>query len=145
MNEPFADRLAEGIAGKATRRGVISTGLRSLVGLGMGAAMLFGSRRYAFAATQCDDPVRVNTCGVNPATQCGTYPTADGCGPTGACEVQFCSTSTSNCIGGATVWCPNGCYWDCCCDGKVHRCRDCKRPTNGTKCVCHHEFVNSSC
>jgi hypothetical protein len=126
------ERFAEWLAGRLTRRGVLGRGLRATLGLGIGAAGLFGLHREALA-TQCTDYERSAwSCNAG-AGYCNNHESNNGCNPRRATctDLQCDAPATSNCIAPLQ----NMGYWDCCCDGNIIRCRDCGQ--NGQiLCIC---------
>jgi len=142
--EPLFDSLAEGIARRLNRRDLFSKGLRGLVRLGMGSAMLFGAQRFAYATPNCTtllfETGAGTSCDVPGDAYCDGNEANWGCGGLPNCTgslAQYCNSPTnSNCING---WESKG-YWDCCCDGNQHRCRDCGPVGGDPQCVCHAQI-----
>jgi hypothetical protein len=128
-------RLARWLATALTRRQLVLRGLRAYAAFGAALAALLSGRQLALAAQGC----RLwggNTCNVS-TNFCEDPGDANGCyfSEQGTyCPSTLCqSTDTSNCAFGEGWG-----YWDCCCNGQLHRCRDCGPPqaTHPT-CVCH--------
>jgi hypothetical protein len=134
------ERLAAALAASATRRGVLSGGVRALLGLGAVAVALLGFPREARAVT-CTI-FGGNTCGQNGEDWCdegeSTYPTP--CkrlesNPPGLTPCNDCQGGgTSNCGGSHSH---SYCYYDCCCSGgQVTRCRLCGTGMGPATCYC---------
>jgi hypothetical protein len=132
--DSLTEKVAVGLAGTISRRDLISRTLRGVVGLGLGAACLFGAQRSAFAV-DCF-LWGGNTCGQG-ETACSDYSSTEGCGGYGFCGGTGCESGTTNCNPDGPVPQNYG-YWDCCCqDDVLYRCRVCGTAGGGPQCVCH--------
>jgi len=144
----FTRKLSMSLARQTTRRDFLSGLARGAVGLGMGAAMLFGGQRAAFANSGCTD--MEDTCGelcnINKPYYPGTV-----CVQT---DMKLCSDPTIGERCGTTTDspCPNGRrvkkYWKCCCapDG-VGYCYQCTKMVNNEAvyCKCPLNLIGEPC
>jgi hypothetical protein len=136
--DPLVERMAEGVAGQMSRRGLISLTVRGLVGLGLASVGLFGGKALALPPISCNDHFGSgNTCSVGSGF-CHNHEGNHGCGGYANCDPQYCEGTTSNCSGGA-VDLPGTSWWDCCCEGVLSRCRDCEMPNNQGRCICNNQ------
>jgi hypothetical protein len=134
-------RLSVAIARKTTRRDFLSSAARGAVGVGFGAAALFGAQRYALATPNCTGlGGRGGGCSPN---SCLGGPNPD---PNNPCPnnnyCAACTDGSGNPV--STLKCPAGTtfnrQWACCCprpDGskKVSYCTVCNIGTGVCRCI----------
>lgn len=152
----ITEQLAEALSGQISRRGFFSRILRTSVNFSLGissvctGALTFTtvtchSASFGSQDNHCssgDIESHQGYCEANSSTfGCNTgeggYPEctlAQGCKPTNP-------TSGSNCgdMVDGEIWESKG-YWDCCCDGRKFRCRDCGPKDGDIVCICRAEI-----
>lgn len=134
------EKLEEALSGASNRRGFIGFIFRGFIGIAATtAALCSGLPAFALPAASNYNGAQSSggagdTCNVSETSSqsyCTGNPSSWGCtissGGIRACDANdgcsgtVGSISSSNCGGNTT----SSGYWDCCCEGKTIRCRDC--------------------
>jgi hypothetical protein len=150
----FTRKISMLLARQTTRRDFLSGVVRGAVGAGLGASMLFGGEREAFAAGECQQGLVGIGCGTLPCTRATqTYYSLPG-GATTACRSgganePLCSTLVDDngkaiaCGASPKTPCPAGSpqwetAWLCCCGNQSKYCYVCtvtiKKQATDCKC-----------
>ncbi len=143
------EKLEEALSGASNRRGFIGVIFRGFIGIAATtAALCAGLPAFADPAACNYNGAQIpggtndqcNASATSSQSYCTNHPSSWGCTISGGlpacttndgCSGTVGSISSSNCGGNTT----SSGYWDCCCEGKTIRCRDCNIGST-IQCIC---------